>query len=290
MFYGFFRSKDKMENKARVLNQIGSEDPRTDSSIQQVGSGESVDSSGELHPWKIMPVSQRVQFTCEFKQFNISGRLDSKSMKTTLSKIAPGKVVAVRGSEQDCMMLANLAKSCKIQDIFSPSNGESVSFQVMMEKLQLKISSTHIPSNIKTMKTASSGDCTVCLLQGSVAMTGGVLSYTDKVSKDHANDMTGEGGIDNETDGEVFHSSAAPQGLKIQDETVGAISMGEVAFTTLRQQLEAAGIETVPNGAVLICAGQVLIRKEKNNFSIEGPPIPAFFEARKALYQQFVFI
>jgi Cleavage and polyadenylation factor 2 C-terminal len=44
-------------------------------------------------------------------------------------------------------------------------------------------------------------------------------------------------------------------------------------------------------GGVLVCGGQVIIRKEgDNDFVIEGPPTQAYFEARKALYQQYAFV
>lgn len=42
---------------------------------------------------------------------------------------------------------------------------------------------------------------------------------------------------------------------------------------------------------MLICREQVVIRKEgHNDFVIEGPPVPAYFEARSLLYQQFGFV
>ena len=42
---------------------------------------------------------------------------------------------------------------------------------------------------------------------------------------------------------------------------------------------------------MLICKDQVVIRKEgHNDFIIEGPPIPTYFETRKLLYQQFGFV
>jgi hypothetical protein len=222
-------------------------------------------------------------------------------MRTLLSKIAPAKLFIVRGTSEDYSSLISMAKSCKIPEIFAPSNGQCISFQVLMEKLQLQIPSKLIPSNIKTIKSPSAaGDCTVCLLQGSVTTTvnsnGTILQYTDKVSKEISNDNSTEATTDHEeTDGEGLPPAAPVTNcFKIRDSTVGAISMGEVAFTTLKQQLETAGIETeiklVSAGTVLVCDKQVVIRKEKNNFSIEGPPVPAFFEARKALYQQFVFI
>jgi hypothetical protein len=42
---------------------------------------------------------------------------------------------------------------------------------------------------------------------------------------------------------------------------------------------------------MLVLAGQVIVRKEnENDFIVEGPPVAAYYQVRKALYQQFSYI
>jgi cleavage and polyadenylation specificity factor subunit 2 len=78
--------------------------------------------------------------------------------------------------------------------------------------------------------------------------------------------------------------------------TVGLISVGEVNLNRLKHLIEQRGTGITveyrlgANGGMLVLGGQVLIRKENDNdFIVEGPPVPAFFEARKVLYQQFTY-
>jgi hypothetical protein len=56
-----------------------------------------------------------VQFTCGFKDVPLAGRADFKAIKTMISKVAPVRVVALRGREADCLAVASYAKSCGIE-------------------------------------------------------------------------------------------------------------------------------------------------------------------------------
>ena len=89
--------------------------------------------------------------------------------------------------------------------------------------------------------------------------------------------------------------STRDQKLQLADGCIGVVSVGEVTLNSLGQLISASGtsvefrIDSL--GAVLVCGDQVLIRKENmSDFAIEGPPVPAFYEARRALYQQFAFV
>jgi hypothetical protein len=76
---------------------------------------------------------------------------------------------------------------------------------------------------------------------------------------------------------------------------IGAISVGEVLLKTLQGELEKSGVSVeyklIPGGAILLCAGQVIVRKEnENDFVIEGPPCQAYFQIKNAIYRQFAFV
>ena len=77
--------------------------------------------------------------------------------------------------------------------------------------------------------------------------------------------------------------------------SVGVVSVGEVLLNNLKQAIELTGVPVevrlTEKGSVLVCGGQVLIRKDgDNDFVVEGPPSQAYWEARKALYQQYAFV
>lgn len=73
-----------------------------------------------------------------------------------------------------------------------------------------------------------------------------------------------------------------------------AVSVGEVTLNALKQKLEQRGVtvefKLSSVGGMLVCGGQVLMKKQENDFVLEGPPVPAYWEARKALYEHFAFV
>lgn len=77
---------------------------------------------------------------------------------------------------------------------------------------------------------------------------------------------------------------------------IGAVSVGEVLLKTLQFELEKLGVSVeyklIPGGgAILLCAGQVIVRKEnENDFVVEGPPCQAYFQIKSAIYRQFAFL
>lgn len=88
--------------------------------------------------------------------------------------------------------------------------------------------------------------------------------------------------------------SSDHKSLVSSDQLGVAVSNGEVTLNNLKSYLESQNIKTdyqiSHSGGVLILNDQVIIRKDNNNFSIEGPPIPAFYIARKALYNHCAFV
>jgi hypothetical protein len=97
--------------------------------------------------------------------------------------------------------------------------------------------------------------------------------------------------------GDGGHSHGSSSGVSIQEGAVriGAISVGEVLLKTLQAELEKSSVSVeyklIPGGAILLCAGQVIVRKEnENDFVVEGPPCQAYFQIKNAIYRQFAFI
>jgi hypothetical protein len=91
------------------------------------------------------------------------------------------------------------------------------------------------------------------------------------------------------------------------------VSVGELTLNQVKLLIEQRGCSVEyklsKSGAVLICDGEVLIKKisfnnnsnnnssssgsnniSGNSFSIIGPPVKAYFEVREALYSKFAFI
>jgi hypothetical protein len=75
-----------------------------------------------------------------------------------------------------------------------------------------------------------------------------------------------------------------------------SISVGEITLNSIKSQLENKGYLTEfrlsNTGAVLVCDGQVIIRKseKKNHFTLEGPPVKSFWDIKKIISDKLVFI
>jgi hypothetical protein len=99
----------------------------------------------------------------------------------------------------------------------------------------------------------------------------------------------------NNTNNIVIYNKKSDKKINKNKTTIELISYGEIMLEKLRQLLENSGIKVEfrlsLNGGVLICNEQILIRKgNENDFLVEGPPLPVFYEVRKVLYQLFEFV
>ena len=290
-------------------------------------------------PWKLASAKVKVQFTCDFREFNLGARADLKAIKTLISKVTPARLLVLRGSAVDCEAVATFARSSNI-DSYTPSNGASVAFQIMSEKLKVQIPQNLLPSAMKSLRsystvTASLNEtkCSVSALVGRVAESRtssgqegtrlvkylGVESATavaapsSGVSATTAASGVGDAAGVTATEGgedamEVEDPLNAPEeespinaldvnatALELIDNNTGVVSVGEVTLNSLRQLIESKGVEVEfridASGGVLVCNNEVLLRKVNgNDFVVEGPPVPAYYKARQALYEQFAFV
>lgn len=140
--------------------------------------------------------------------------------------------------------------------------------------------------------------------------TSGSTSVESELKAEHA-DMIDEEDEEMEIDEDIEDTQVNP-GASIQDNNdfnldvsspivIGKdvpsslLSVGEVMLNTLKQMLEGKGVTVEfivsATGSLLLCNSQVIIRKEReNDFTIEGPPVGAYFEARRALYELFACV
>jgi hypothetical protein len=252
----------------------------------------------------------RTQLTCSMKDVPLGGRAELKSIKILLSKINPIRVAVIRGSETDCENVTNSIKATSI-DCYSPRNNESVSFKVQSGSVKLSINPSFLPT-VRKVKGCPIGEsqevvCQLYSLNGRVTESeattdgvrivkwkGGDEENIEQQQQQPVNEEIAEKdeiGIDGDIPDEHENSEMK---LDISPCTSSLVSIGEVTLNSLKQQIESNGIAVEykigSEGAMLVLLGQVLIRKDVNNFIIEGPPVPTFWEARKALYQQMSFV
>jgi hypothetical protein len=99
-------------------------------------------------PWKLVAVTSKMQFTCSLKDINVSGRADFKAIKTVISKLAPTRVVVLRGRDVDCQATAAYSRANDIQS-FAPGNRESVEFIAEANRVRLQLPQGLVPPSMK---------------------------------------------------------------------------------------------------------------------------------------------
>ena len=297
-----FQDMTATSTNTKTKNELVSASPRSTQAL--VAQNDEVDKN-EI-PWKLVAVSMRTQLTCSMKDVPLGGRADLKATKILISKINPTRVAVIRGSENDCENMMNTIKATSV-DCYSPKNNESVSFKIQGGSVRLSIDPSFLPP-VRKVKGIPDGEsqevvCQLYSLNGRVAESEATEGVRNVKWKGGAEDElnveqpVNEEAVEKEEtaiDDIVPENDENEMQLEIGQSTSSLVSIGEVTLNSLKQQIEANGITVEyrigSEGAMLVLLGQVLIRKDVNNFIIEGPPIPIFWEARKALYQQFSFV
>lgn len=277
-------------------------------------------------PWKLVSSKIKVQFTCDFKSLSVGGRADLKAVKTAMQKVLPARVVVLRGTAEDCQAVAMCAQSCLPNvETFTPASGTSVSFSVRADRISLYLPPLLLPKAMREIRrtgqeTTVGGEsaCTICAIGGKVAESTDTMkegtrvlrlqASADTASQASGGSMTvvdgsnplGSGVVGGEMEGEnAGFASLAAAPLELVQPAIGMISVGEVSLNALKTALEKAGLvveafSARSSGSVrtyLVCETQVVIRKDnENDFVVEGPPVAAFYQARKIIYKHFAIV
>lgn len=123
-------------------------------------------------PTKVITAALKVQFTCSILEIPAAGRSDLKLAKFLLTKIAPARVVVLRGSATDCDSLISHAKAMLRAEAHSPFNGDVLRFKIPVDRVRLQIPPSLMPrmlvvrgiSGITSLET----ECALASIVGSV--------------------------------------------------------------------------------------------------------------------------
>lgn len=267
-----------------------------------------------------------MQFTCDFKIITThNGRADVKAIKTLINQICPKRLVVLRGGAADVKMVSEIREAnlqSKERQFVVLKVNTSVSFEERSDRIRLLIPQSLLPSTIQHVRATTSGNnLSVFTINGTslhssysshdcthlLKYSGAVESKTPIVSSQSTSVV--REAEEAEGDIEIHQEDEEDESLEVAlkaDEFaerergqlgfdgvgMGAISVGEVQLKTLKEALESAGIAVEyklgTTGSMLVCASQVVVRKDgENDFVLEGPPNIAYYEARKILCAQF---
>ena len=280
----------------------------------------------EALPFKIMSRRGKVQFTCDFKSVPLGGRADLRAVKAVVMKLQPARVLALRGTSGDCEAVQSAlgqltTVGLSSENSYAPTNGESVEFSVRTDRVNLLIPSALLPAAEKKLVAANVGSVVLSAVNGTAQevarSTSGAGAGIRKVrlmstAADTAEAALaaekeelgeGEDGAEQEADEFGFSTMSddpLSSGALPEHGDCVAVSLGEVSLNALVAALQEAGIATESMtassadgsvGTVLVCEKQVMVRRSgENDFSIEGPPVAAYWAVRKVLYAHFAFL
>jgi len=116
-----------------------------------------LDSGGPADaPWKLVGIKGKVQFACAFTDVVVSGRADFKAIKTVVTKLAPARVLLLRGSEADCEAVAAFVRGTGAT-AYVPGDRETVAFRVETSRVRLQIPQALLPPGIRVVRGQPSG-------------------------------------------------------------------------------------------------------------------------------------
>jgi hypothetical protein len=220
-------------------------------------------------------------------------------VKTAVTKMTPSRLIVLRGSEADCASMMSFAKTNNIEG-FAPKLRSSVAFEVRSEKLRVQVPQGLLPSAMRPVRVFQTSSGALADTKCSVVALRGLLEESRTLAQEGTRMIKYQGSAADPAQAQEDEEGAQPasvleQKVALKDGCIGVVSVGEVTLNSLRQLIEASGTPVEyridSQGALLVCGDQVIVRKENlGDFAIEGPPVPAFYEARKALYQQFAFV
>lgn len=146
-----------------------------------------------------------MQFACAFTDVPVSGRADFKAIKTVVTKLAPARVVLLRGSAADCEAVATFVRGTGAV-AYVPADRETVSFRVETSRVRLQIPQALLPPGIRVVRGQAAGggsgaapSAQVCAISGrvvEVAASGKEGIRVMRLQPPLAADAAGAAGVD----------------------------------------------------------------------------------------------
>lgn len=217
----------------------------------------------ERQPTKVVTTSLSIELRCAVATFDYEGRTDGRSMRTIVSHVAPRQLVVVNGMPEATEKLAKYCSTelrawktvCK-----TPGAGETVDCSPSFPSFQVDISAKLYPL-LRFRDIAGSRFC----------WANGVIR--------RAGEGADEGGRP------MLEGNAADMATGSDD----TIFIGDVRLSAVKQALAELGISAEFNGGVLICSGNITVKRggEEGHLIVEGCLSEEYYRVREAVYGQY---
>ena len=243
-------------------------------------------------PTKIVTKQVTITLQAQISKADFNGRVDGRSMKTMLSRIAPRRCVIVHGTEEASMTLQAGLKS-ELEGLHSVVVSPSVlqEMHFMVEPSYPVMVLEDVLDSV-TMHTVDEYR----------------IGWVDAVvGKRRRTDGDGEGGEEEEGGEELFvllpppaaatiDTTAIDAGMSAAAGGYGGVFIGDVKLSELKKALERVGIPSEFYGGALHCAGKVVVSRRGGGggdggggygLSVEGALCVEYYKVREVAYSLY---
>ncbi|XP_015120715.1 probable cleavage and polyadenylation specificity factor subunit 2 [Diachasma alloeum] len=223
-------------------------------------------------PTKCVQVTKTISVNASITYIDFEGRSDGESLQKILAQLRPRRVVLVRGSPQDCDILAQHAQNVGAR-VFIPGRGETLDATTETHIYQIRLTDALV-SGLNFQKVRGGYE---------VAWVDAMITAREQICRDAVAD-------ESEESGEKI-LTLEPLGMN-QVPGHQSIFINELKLSDFKQILTKHNIPSEVSGGVLWCCNDTIaVRKEETGKVVfEGVVSEDYYRIRELLYEQFVII
>ncbi|XP_011305603.1 probable cleavage and polyadenylation specificity factor subunit 2 [Fopius arisanus] len=277
--FPFHEEKIKIDEYGEIVNpedyKIADAAPETDDKMNVDVKPEEAAVVPEIAadvPTKCVQVTKTINVNASITYIDFEGRSDGESLQKILAQLRPRRVVLVRGSSQDCDILAQHAQNVGAR-VFIPGRGETLDATTETHIYQIRLTDALV-SGLNFQKVRGGYD---------VAWVDATITAREQVCRDAVVDES------EQTAEKIL--TLEPLGVS-QVPGHQAIFINELKLSDFKQILTKHNIPSELSGGVLWCCGDTIaVRKEDaGKVVFEGAVSEDYYRVRELLYEQFVII
>ncbi|KAK0084884.1 hypothetical protein PV326_006112, partial [Microctonus aethiopoides] len=223
-------------------------------------------------PTKCIQVTRTINVNASIMYIDFEGRSDGESLRKILAQLRPRRVVLVRGSKNDCEVLAQQAQSVGAR-VFILEQGETLDATMETHIYQVRLTDSLL-SGLNFVRARGGYE---------VAWVDAIIAEREQVCRDAVIDSNNE-------DPEEKILTLEPLPLNEVPEHQ-AIFINELKLSDFKQILNKNNIPSeLSDGALWCCNDTTVIRRQAGKIVIEGCLSEEYYKIRELLYEQFAII
>ncbi|KAK0182676.1 hypothetical protein PV327_000789 [Microctonus hyperodae] len=223
-------------------------------------------------PTKCIQVTRTINVNASIMYIDFEGRSDGESLRKILAQLRPRRVVLVRGSKNDCEVLAQQAQSVGAR-VFILEQGETLDATTETHIYQVRLTDSLV-SGLNFVRARGGYE---------VAWVDSTIVEREQVCRDAVIDSNNEDTADKILTLEPLTLNEVPGHQTIH--------INELKLSDFKQILNKNNIPSEFSDGVLWCCNDTtVIRRQAGKIVIEGCYSEEYYKIRELLYEQFAIV